>query len=316
MRVLAALGRLPRVVLSGIAWLLAALAVTVGGYRGRVVRANLHRAFPTWSVWKRAWTSLVFQRHFTQLLVESAKLFTLSRRDVEAGMVHHNTALLQRLHREGRHVLVAGGHMNNWEWSALTLNQNLPHRTMALYKRLSNPKAEALMTASRGRFGLEMVRTKDGKAWMERAQSGDPVAVIMGFDQSPADPLKSWWTTFLGVETAVFYGMEQWSRQFDMAVVYASIRREGAWRYTLHYELVAENVSDLPEGEVLDRCLAKLEREIHRDPARWLWSHKRWKHARPDGATLHPRHHHAAPSDHVTPPLTSNPSPTHLSTHG
>ena len=52
--------------------------------------------------------------------------------------------------------------MNNWEWSALTLNQNLPFRTMALYKRLSDKNAEKVMRESRGRFGLEMVRTKEG----------------------------------------------------------------------------------------------------------------------------------------------------------
>ena len=97
----------------------------------------------------------------------------------------------------------------------------------------------------------------------------------------------------MGVETAVFYGLEQWSRRYDMAVVYASIRREAPWKYTLHYELVADEVLALPEGEVLDRCLTKLEREIHRDPARWLWSHKRWKHRRPEGQLLHSRNHTA-----------------------
>jgi KDO2-lipid IV(A) lauroyltransferase len=160
---------------------------------------------------------------------------------------------------------------------------------MALYKKLSDDRGEKAMKESRSRFGLEMVGTKEGRSWMNVARHGDPVAVVMGFDQSPADPTKCWWTTFLGTETAVFYGLEQWSKMYDMAVVYASIRREAPWKYTLHYELVAEEVLSLPEGEVLDRCLAKLEREIHRDPARWLWSHKRWKHRRPKGQPLHPR---------------------------
>lgn len=273
------------------AFKLTAVLLAIGGYRGRVVRANLKRAFPHHTGWQRLGKFVAFQRHFAQLMVESAKLFTMKRSEVDEGMVHLGTEIMERLHRQGKHVLLAGGHMNNWEWSALTLNQNLPFRTMALYKKLSDSKAEKWMKESRSRYGLEMVRTTDGRAWMNVARHGDPVAVIMGFDQSPADPSKCWWTSFLGVETAVFYGLEQWSHLYDMAVVYASIRREGPWKYTLTYELIAEDVAGLPDGEVLDRCLAKLEREILRDPSRWLWSHKRWKHRRPEGQPFHPRNH-------------------------
>ena len=294
MKMLSWLGRLPRWMLTLLAWKVTVLALLVGGYRGKVVRANLKRAFPDLSLGQRWWRYAAFQRHFAQLMVESAKLFTMSRAEVDAGMVHHGNEVMDALHAQGKHVLVAGGHMNNWEWSALTLSQNLPFRTMALYKKLSDKNAEKLMRESRSRFGLEMVRTKEGRAWMNVARHADPVAVIMGFDQSPADPTKCWWTTFLGTETAVFYGLEQWSKMYDMAVVYASIRRVGPWKYTLTYELIADEVSDLPEGEVLDRCLAKLEREIHMDPARWLWSHKRWKHQRPASQPCHPRHHSAA----------------------
>lgn len=291
MRWLARLGLLPRWMLTVLALKLTAVLLAIGGYRGGVVRANLKRAFPQSTRMQRGWWFVSFQRHFAQLMVESAKLFTMKRPEVDEGMVHLGTEIMEGLHRQGKHVLIAGGHMNNWEWSALSLNQNLPFRTMALYKKLSDPKAEKWMKESRSRYGLEMVRTTDGRQWMNVARHGDPVAVIMGFDQSPADPSKCWWTSFLGAETAVFYGLEQWSHMYDMAVVYASIRRKGLWKYTLTYELIAEDVVGLPDGEVLDRCLAKLEREIHRDPSRWLWSHKRWKHRRPEGQPFHSRNH-------------------------
>ena len=294
MKVLSLLGHLPRWMLTVLAWKMTVLMLLVGGYRGKVVRANLGKAFPHLSSRQRWWMYAKFQRHFAQLMVESAKLFSMRSEDVDAGMVHEGKDVMTQLHAKGKHVLVAGGHMNNWEWSALTLDQNLPFRTMALYKKLSDKNAEKLIRESRSRFGLEMVRTKEGRAWMNVARHADPVAVIMGFDQSPADPSKCWWTTFMGLETAVFYGLEQWSTMYDMAVVYASIRRRGPWKYTLTYELIAEDVADLAEGEILDRCLAKLEREIQRDPSRWLWSHKRWKHKRPDSQPCHPRRHSAA----------------------
>ena len=55
---------------------------------------------------------------------------------------------------------------------------------------------------------------------------------------------------FLGTETAVFYGLEQWSRRYDMAVVFGKIRRDGPWRYSVAYELVTKDASALNEGEV------------------------------------------------------------------
>ena len=289
MKALAWLGRLPKWMLSMLAWTITVLALLVGGYRGKVVRANLRRAFPQKSPWQRWCMHASFQRHVAQLLVESAKLFSMSRAEILAGVTHQNRELFDSLHAEGRHVLIAGGHVNNWEWSALALQDAIPHRTMGLYKRMSDRKAERLMRESRGRLGMELVRTTEGRAWMNVARHGDPVAVVMGFDQSPADPTKCWWTDFLGTETAVFYGLEQWSRRYDMAVVFGKIRREGPWRYTVSYELVTKDASALNEGEVLDRCLGMLEDHILEEPSRWLWSHKRWKYVRPANQPFHPR---------------------------
>ena len=227
MKALVWLGRLPKWMLTVVAWKITLFALLVGGYRGRVVRANLSRAFPKWSTWRRWRTYASFQRHFAQLLVESAKLFSMSRSEILAGVTHQNRELFESLHAEGRHILIAGGHVNNWEWSALALQAAIPHRTMGLYKRMSDKKAEHLMRESRGRLGMELVRTTEGRAWMNVARHGDPVAVVMGFDQSPSDPTKCWWTDFLGTETAVFYGLEQWSRRYDMAVVLARFEGTG-----------------------------------------------------------------------------------------
>ena len=291
MKALRWLGFLPQWFLSIAAFLVALVLLLIGGYRGKVVRSNLNLVFPNRSRMNRAWIYTRFQFHFAQLLVESAKLFSASKEDVECGVVHENTEIFEKLYRKGKHVLVAGGHFNNWEWSALTFAQFMPHRSMGLYKRLSDAKSEGMLRESRERFGLELVRTTEGRAWMNVARHGEPVAVIMGFDQSPADPTKCWWTTFLGTETAVFYGLEQWSKLYDMAVVFGKIRRVAPWKYKVTYELLAESASELAEGEVLDRCLAQLESQIMEEPERWLWSHKRWKHQRPESQPLHPRRH-------------------------
>jgi KDO2-lipid IV(A) lauroyltransferase len=116
-----------------------------------------------------------------------------------------------------------------------------------------------------------------------------PWAVVMGFDQSPADPRKAWWTTFLGQETAWYYGLEKYARTYDMAVLYGHIRKPSRGHYVTEYELITDNPRSLPEGAILEACIARLEADIRANPAQWLWTHKRWKHRRPADLPLHPR---------------------------
>ena len=143
---------------------------------------------------------------------------------------------------------------------------------------------------SRQRFGLEMVRTVDSQAWMDAHINGArPKAVVMGFDQSPADPLKSWWNAFLHQETAWYFGLEKWARMYDLPVIYGHIKKLKRGRYETHYELVTDAPTALPEGAVLQRCVDLLEADIRETPHQWLWSHKRWKHTRPESMPLNSR---------------------------
>ena len=61
MKALVWLGRLPKWMLTVVAWKITLLALLVGGYRGKVVRANLRRAFPQWSAWRHWRTYVSFQ---------------------------------------------------------------------------------------------------------------------------------------------------------------------------------------------------------------------------------------------------------------
>ena len=69
-----------------------------------------------------------FQKHFAQLLVESAKLFSMSRPKSMAGVTHQKVNFLKRFTPKGNMSLIAGGHVNNWEWSALA-SCRMPFRT-------------------------------------------------------------------------------------------------------------------------------------------------------------------------------------------
>jgi KDO2-lipid IV(A) lauroyltransferase len=200
--------------------------------------------------------------------------------------------LMNRLYDDNRIVILAGGHMASWEMYAVTFSQKIKFDSMALYKKLSDPIIDKEMRISRERLGLKMVEISECKKWMENhmARSENTrLTVGFGFDQSPPKANTSWWTKFLGVDTAVYFGIEKWAKDYNAAVVYGAVKRVGRGRYSVDFRLVKEHVLDSKKGEVVDRCLGELEREIREAPSDWLWSHKRWKHTKPEGMIIQER---------------------------
>lgn len=282
--------RLPFGVLHAISGLVARLASDVLGYRRPVIRGNIERSFPKRSVAEHRQIERLYYRHFADITLESIKNFSISDAEARSRMAHEHVDVFEPFFQAGRSVLIAGGHFNNWELYAMTANQNVPHDVMAVYKRLSNSTMDEAVRESRQRFGLEMVRTVDSQAWMDaHIRGARPKAVVMGFDQSPADPLKSWWNDFLHQETAWYFGLEKWARMYDLPVIYGHIKKLKRGRYETHYELVTDAPKALPEGAILQRCIDLLEADIRETPHQWLWSHKRWKHVRPESMSLNPR---------------------------
>ena len=79
-----------------------------------------------------------FFRHFCDLLVESLMIFNISEKQASARMKFINPELLDKPFKEGKAVIIAGGHYNNWELFAVAVDKALKHDTIALYKPLKN----------------------------------------------------------------------------------------------------------------------------------------------------------------------------------
>ena len=290
LRLMQGFGKQPWWMLHFEASVIAGFMAIVGGYRKGVVLGNLIKVFGSENIQT---LSKGFYKNFCDITLESMKLFSAKDHSIISRVEYseEGVTLMNRLQREGRHVILVGAHMANWEMYAMTLSRVIEHKTMALYKKLSDPIMDDAMRKSRQRMGLEMIEIEECKTWMDNhvSEGGEPVAVGFGFDQSPQDPMRAWWTTFLGVETPVYFGAEQWANTYDAAVVYGAVRRTGRGRYRVEFRLVEEHVKALNKGHVLDKCLGELEEEILNAPSDWLWSHKRWKHQMPEGIQLQKR---------------------------
>jgi len=166
LKVLLWLSRLSYAQLHSLSSVLAFLARRVLKYRLNVIRGNLERSFPDQTKeWHRK-IEKEYYGHFADITVESIKHFSIDNKLAMSRMRHVNVEVFEPFFKSGRSVLIAGGHLNNWELYAVTANQNVPHDVMAVYKKLSDPVMDEAVRTSRQRFGLEMVRTVDAQSWM------------------------------------------------------------------------------------------------------------------------------------------------------
>lgn len=268
--------RILYVVSDGLYWLLYRTA----GYRKKVVQQNMRNSFPSKTSEEIEELTRLFYRHFCDLVLESLKLFTISQEDANERMHFKNPEVINKYARENRCVMLAGGHLNNWELLAVAIPGLIEHSAVALYKPLTSAYFEQRMRESRGKFGLQLISTKKAKEFFE-AVSPKATATIFGVDQSPPNPAKCYWTTFLNQDTGVQFGCERFAKEYDHAVVYGRINKEKRGYYSFEFFDITDKPRETKHGEIMEAITRQLEKDILEAPEYWLWTHKRWKHQRP-----------------------------------
>ncbi len=272
---------LPYFVLYRISDFLFFLFYYVLAYRKKVIAGNIHRSFPDKSLKEKELIVRNFYRHFADLIVESLKVFTISQKQVEKRMKFSNPEVINRYFDEGRSVILAGGHYNNWELFAVAIDHAVKHQSIAIYKPLSNRFFDEKMRATRGKYGLEMIAIKEVKHVFEKYK-GTPTLTIFGTDQSPGNVRKAYWTNFLNQDTAVLFGTEKFAREYNYPVVFGCIHKLSRGQYAVEFRDLFDEPSNTVHGEITEAHTRMLEKDILQKPEYWLWSHRRWKRKRPD----------------------------------
>ena len=269
--------KLPYKALYGLSDFLFWIFYSVTGYRKKVVFSNLKHSFPHKSESEISELGKQFYRHFTDLIVESLSIFSISKEEASARMKFTNPEIFDKHFKEGRNVILAGGHFNNWELFAVAVDDALKHATIALYKPLNNQFFDEKMRTSRGKYGLRMISTRKATEVFSTI-TDQPVAVIFATDQSPSNPRKGYWTKFLNQDTIVLFGTEKYAKEYNCPVYYGSIQKVKRGYYEVTFSLITENPSECAYGEITEWHTGKLEKDILENPQYWLWSHRRWKH--------------------------------------
>lgn len=250
-------------------------------YRKEVILNNLINAFPDKNLLELKKIRTKFYKHFADLIFEVLKGLSVSEKEMSKRVVFENLTDFNRFYKEGRDVLLVLGHYGNWEIAASRLPKIVSHNILGIYKPLSNVFFDNKMKETRSKFGLDLVPIKKTNIRM-REKIGRPKSAAFLTDQRPGNPNRCYWTTFLNQETGVLIGAEKFARVFDMPVVYASVYKEKRGHYKVVFETLFEFPKETERGEITEKHTKKLESDIIKHPHLWLWSHKRWKHKKPE----------------------------------
>ncbi|MBP5328143.1 MAG: lysophospholipid acyltransferase family protein [Bacteroidales bacterium] len=269
---------LPLGLLYALSSLLWPLVYYVFRYRVKVVRANIDSCFPDKDKAFRRRLERRYYRHMMDLLAEGIYNLRAPLRKVSARYVFENADILEPYYQANKSVVLMSAHYNNWEYMITSLDSRISHHAVGVGKPLDNKGFGKFITARRARYGTEIVdqtNVRDVMRYYDRWHI--PVAYMMLSDQSPSNPHRSLWTTFLGRDTAFLYGAEHFARKYQMPVVIYDVSKQRRGYYSVRFTLLTDKPDSLPEGEIT-RCYARhLERQIKEHPEYWLWSHRRWK---------------------------------------
>ncbi|KIX20030.1 lipid A biosynthesis acyltransferase [Flavobacterium sp. 316] len=248
------------------------------GYRKKVVRENLAMALPHLSTEERKNIEKKFYSHMCDMFLEMIKTMTISRKEMEKRYKFINLDVYMDLEKKKKSIALLCAHYASYEW-VISMNYHITFKGYGIYKRISNKYFDKLVHDIRSKFKATLITTKDTISTIEQNQK-DGILGIYGFasDQSPKSSIKSHWSTFMGIETPIHVGAEIISKRLDMNVVFLKTKKVKRGYYEATLEVMSEDAKSIPNFEISDAFIRKVEEQIYEAPEYYLWTHKRWKH--------------------------------------
>lgn len=236
----------------------------------RTAYRNLAMALPEADA--KAVTDGVF-RSLARLIWTFAHFPDIDASNVDRWIRYEGLEHLLDAQRRGNGVLIATGHLGNWEFSAFAhALMTAPMHVVA--RPLDNPQVDRLVEARRTASGNRVIRKKEAaRAILQALKHGDAVGVLVDQNSSPEEGV---FVPFFGVPACANAAFVRFAQHCGAAVVPGfALWSEAERRYVLRF------YPEIPlTGDVVSDTAAvqrRIEDVIRAHPDQWLWIHRRWK---------------------------------------
>lgn len=268
---------LPFWFLYGLCELTAIFAYHILRYRRDIVSQNLAIAFPEKSERERERIAKQFYRQFLQVFAEMIKAYRFTKQDWQERVPITNPEVVNKFLDAGVPVILMSGHTANWEWPGFSVSQQFDYTMEFLYKPIKKEWQDKTMLQMRQKHGSIAI-PKDNA--MREVIKRRKVPRLVGFisDQQPSMGTEKYWLDFLNRPTAFYVGAERIATLTQYAVFYVDTQRIARGRYEVSFRQIDEPPYEKGHRGIIAAFVKMLEATIHRNPADYLWSHRRWKY--------------------------------------
>jgi KDO2-lipid IV(A) lauroyltransferase len=179
---------------------------------------------------------------------------------------------------DGRGALLVTGHYGNWELTGHLL-AIYGFEVVAIMRPFDNVYLNRYLVATRRAAGLDLL---DKKGAMRSAEQILRRGGALGFIADQDAGRKGMFVDFFGRQASTYKSIGLLAMTADVPIIVGYARRIGD---RLQYELAVERIirpqewrdRDDPLRWITQEYTAAIERFVRRDPAQYLWLHRRWK---------------------------------------
>jgi KDO2-lipid IV(A) lauroyltransferase len=248
------------------------------GYRKKVVRDNIALVFPNYSLKERKEIERKSYQHLCDMFLEMLKTMTISKSEIEKRFVFKNLDTYLDLEKKGKSIALLCAHYASYEW-VISMNAKVNLEGFAIYKKINNKYFDRLVRKIRSRFKATLIHSRESIAIIDANFKKNKMG-IYGFasDQSPQIRNHVHWSEFMGIEVPVHTGAETLSKKYDMNVLYLKVKKIKRGFYQAEFEVLSEDAKNVPNYNITETFLRRVEQQIIEAPEFYLWTHRRWKH--------------------------------------
>lgn len=248
------------------------------GYRRKIVRQNIALALPHLSKKEQLRVEKESYRHLCDMFLEMIKTMTISEQEMNKRFVFTNLDLYLQMEKKQKSIALLCAHYASYEW-VISMNKHIDFEGFAIYKKIANKYFDKLVRDIRSKFKATLISTGQTISVIEKNYKTKHLGVY-GFasDQSPQLSKTHHWGTYMGIETPVHTGAEMLAKRYDMNVIFLKVKKIKRGHYEATFEHLFDNPKEVPNYQISDEFLRRVEQQILEAPEYYLWTHKRWKH--------------------------------------